>query len=287
MNDDGVHAKDVLASNTTNDGTFAVVGVEPGTIDMYSSYVVNQGDYKYGKWVLTGLEDTDWTDEQKKLVEDAVRKANREQSPVLNISGLADGTLIHTFTWFKNAIYWMPYDNGKLTVSKTISGNALESDDATDEFTFKITLTGEDIPTGKQTYGVQGVGSDIADKGVTFTDGVAEIKLKGGESKTIEGIPAGTSYTVEEKSFSDPDDKLTYTTSASSATGTIEANKEATAAFTNSKQKDEPPTQTTVTTTKRPLPQTGDDTASGAGLAATGMAALLGGLALRRKRRLS
>ena len=183
------------------------------------------------------METPDWTSDQEKIVNDALAKANAAQSPVLSITDPDAGILIHTFTWWKDAIYWEPYENGKLTVSKTIDGNALESDDATDEFKFKITLIGTDIPSGTQTYGVQGIGSDIVDEGVTFTNGVAEITLKGGESKTIEGIPAGTSYTVEEQKFSDPDDELTYTTDPESKTrsGAIVANKERIASFTNKK----------------------------------------------------
>ena len=310
VNDDGASASAVLGANKTNDGTFAVDGVEPGTIDMYSSYVVNQGDYKYGKWVLTGLEDTDWTDEQKQLVQDAVDEANRKQSPVLNISGLADGTLIHTFTWFKNAIYWTPYKDGsgKLTISKKITGNGLESNDTQDEFTFTITLKGDEVPTGNQVFG-----------GVTFTDGVATITLKGGESKTIEGIPAGTTYTVEEAAFSDDNDELQYTVNGgkgSKASGSIKAKKEVTADFTNSKdvpepepekpekpepEKPEPEKPVTPAPTPKPakptpvkpaakvvkhaVPATGDASASGAGFAGAGIAALVAGIVARMKRR--
>lgn len=296
LSDDGVHAKDVLSSNKTNDGTFAVDGIEPGTIDMYSSYVVDQGDYKYGKWQITGLDDTDWTDAQKQLVMAAIEKANREQSPVLNITGLADGTLIHTFTWFKNAIYWTPYKDGsgKLTISKKITGNGLESNDAQDTFTFTITLKGDEVPAGKQVFG-----------GVTFTDGVATITLKGGESKTIEGIPAGTTYTVKEGAFSDSNDKLQYTVNdgkGSAASGSIEANKVVSAGFTNSKnkpeepQKPEEPTPTPtpvkpaakvvpVKPVQHAMPATGDATTSGAGLAGAGIAAMVAGLVARMRRR--
>ncbi|MEE1274046.1 MAG: DUF5979 domain-containing protein [Olegusella sp.] len=242
LTDDGATAAGVLQSNTVDAQTFAADGLEPGTLDFYSSYVVNQGskgqaDYKFGRWVISGLDSVDWSAAQKAKVEEALADANAKQSPVLNITGLEDGTLIHTFTWFKDAIYWEPYENGKLTISKALEGNALEDNDKNDEFTFKITLTGADVPSGKQTYGVQGIGSDIKDEGVTFTDGVATITLKGGESKTIEGIPAGTAYTVEEQEFSDPDDELTYTTDPESRTisGTIVKNKEQTASFTNKK----------------------------------------------------
>ncbi len=61
---------------------------------------------------------------------------------------------------------------------------------------------------------------------MTFTDGVATITLKGGESKTIEGIPAGTTYTVEEAAFSDDNDELQYTVNGgkgSKASGSIKA----------------------------------------------------------------
>ena len=74
---------------------------------------------------------------------------------------------------------------GSLTISKTVSGNAAST---TKDFTFTVTLTmgGEAMP-GEMKYG-----------DTTFINGVAIIKLKAGDSKTINGLPDGIRYTVQE-----------------------------------------------------------------------------------------
>lgn len=71
---------------------------------------------------------------------------------------------------------------GDLTVFKTVTGNAGETDRA---FEFTITLT--NYPGLNRTYG-----------DVTFENGTARIYLKHGESKTIPGLPANAEYTVTE-----------------------------------------------------------------------------------------
>ena len=212
IKDDGVLARDVLEANTVDEGTFGVDGIEPGTIEFYSSYQAKQGGYRYGTWQSTGLNNTDWTDEQKAAVQTAIDEANANQADVLNITGLPDGTLIHTFTRFKDAIYWTPYENGKLTVKKTVEGEAEEGR----KFAFTVTLTGEGIPEGEQVYG-----------GVTFTGGVAEFELGKDESLTIEGIPVGVSYEVAEEAADG------YTTKMENATGEILADEEAVVSVTN------------------------------------------------------
>ena len=64
------------------------------------------------------------------------------------------------------------------------------------------------------------------------------VQLKHGESITISGLPAGTTYTVTESGNND------YRVYASGNSGTIAANKTSTAAFTNARSS---------------VPQTGDD----------------------------
>ena len=102
---------------------------------------------------------------------------------------------------------------GSLTVSKKVEGSGA---DQAKEFTFTITLDDTSI---NETY-----------SGVEFKAGVAEITLKGGESKTIEGLPNGVGYTVTEQDYS----AAGYTTTAKTGdTGTIAAGETKTAAFTN------------------------------------------------------
>lgn len=80
---------------------------------------------------------------------------------------------------------------GKLTVSKTVEGHAADK-----SFDFTVALTGTD---GKPVSGTFGTGSAA----VTFDEsGMATFKLKGGESKTISGLPEGATYEVTEAAAS-------------------------------------------------------------------------------------
>ncbi|MCC8052050.1 MAG: Cna B-type domain-containing protein, partial [Clostridiales bacterium] len=75
-------------------------------------------------------------------------------------------------------------DAGNLTVTKTVAGSVV---DTTKEFSFTVTLSDTTL---NGTFGE-----------MTFKDGVATFTLKHGESKTATGIPAGTTYTVTEESY--------------------------------------------------------------------------------------
>ncbi len=101
---------------------------------------------------------------------------------------------------------------GSLKVTKNISGTAASTADI---FKFKITL-GDTTVTG--TYG-----------NVTFTNGVAEIALKGGDSITATDLPL-TSYEVKET-----DSRSYFISEKSGDTGTILKNTTSEAIFTNTK----------------------------------------------------
>ncbi|MDD7204649.1 MAG: DUF5979 domain-containing protein [Coriobacteriaceae bacterium] len=102
-----------------------------------------------------------------------------------------------------------PASDGNLTVSKSVVG---ETNSQTD-FTFTVTL-GDTGVNG--TYG-----------GMTFTNGVATVTLKDGESATAEHLPAGIGYTVAEAENSH------YDASKTGDTGDIPNGSTVTAAFTN------------------------------------------------------
>ena len=104
--------------------------------------------------------------------------------------------------------------DGSLTVSKTVAGNAGETDK---EFHFTVTLG--DTTVGGE-YG-----------GMTFTGGKATFTLKHNESKTATGLPAGITYTVAEDDYSDDG----YVTTKTGDTGTIAKDGTSTAVFTNTK----------------------------------------------------
>lgn len=118
----------------------------------------------------------------------------------------------------------MPIQTGSLIVRKTVSG---EGSDAHKSFTFTVTLMQNgDTPNG-----------DLVCGDVTFTNGTATFTLKHNESKTIENIPAGFTYLVEES------DNGGYAvtvnnTDATTASGIIVAGQTATAAFDNYKPSD-------------------------------------------------
>ena len=104
-----------------------------------------------------------------------------------------------------------PANEGSLTVSKSVVG---ETDSAT-AFTFTVTLGNTSI-NGK--YG-----------DMTFTNGVANVTLKNGESATAEHLPAGTTYGVVETPNSD------YSSATTGGSGEIAKDATATATFTNAR----------------------------------------------------
>ena len=112
-----------------------------------------------------------------------------------------------TFTNTRNA-------DGSLTILKKLAGNAQEADKL---FTFRVDLQDVTI-TG--TYG-----------DVEFVRGIATIQLKGGESKTIKGLPHGTNYTVTELDYS----REGYETTSINEEGTINEHSPAIAEFTNTR----------------------------------------------------
>ena len=112
---------------------------------------------------------------------------------------------------------------GALTVSKTVTAGEGAQIDADKAFDFTVEV--EDA-AGTKLSGTY--------SGLTFADGKATFQLKHGESKTIEGLPEGATYTVGEAAADG------YTTTKTGDTGTIvadnpetEAVEQASAAFTN------------------------------------------------------
>lgn len=106
---------------------------------------------------------------------------------------------------------------GHLTVSKTVSGNVI---DTTKKFSFTVTLSDTSI---SGTYG-----------DITFEKGVASFKLSSGENVTALGLPDGVTYKVEESDNKDYTVTITVNDKvASSAIGKIESGKTSTVNFNN------------------------------------------------------
>lgn len=198
---------------------------EKGTSSQAKSLVLYGAIQKYSVTYTDGIGGTSFADE--------VTSDLRRGTPTPAFTGGTPTRSGYTFTGWSpavaatvtaNAVYtaqWAPEDSrGNLTVSKTVAGNA---GDTEKKFTFTVTLD----RSISGTYG-----------GMTFNNGTAVIALKHGESLTAVGLPAGAAYTVEES------DNEGYTVTANGATGTISKDGTAVAAFTNSREapSTQPPT---------------------------------------------
>lgn len=134
-----------------------------------------------------------------------------------SITGTMDGNKNVTFNNVKNTYH-------DLTVKKAVDSASAADKDT--EFHFTVTLNDNTV-TG--TYG--------GENGMTFTNGVANITLKHGESKTATVLPNGVTYTVTETEAANFSTSYKVNDGAAAdgrtATGTLTA--DATVAFTNTK----------------------------------------------------
>lgn len=153
-----------------------------------------------------------------------------EEQTVDNLTGsiidVTDSHLVFTagldgFSPF--ALAWPASATGSLSVSKTVSGSAGETDR---EFKFTVTLSDDSIDGS---YG-----------DMSFTKGTATFSLKHGQSKTASGLPEGITYEVTEAEAN----KDGYVTSSTGASGTVVSGQTAAAAFTNTKNGGTPPSST-------------------------------------------
>ena len=108
-------------------------------------------------------------------------------------------------------------ETGSLTVTKVLKSDLAA--DADVEFEITVTL---DVKTISGTFG-----------GMTFTDGVATFKLKGGQNVTATGLPTLTGYTVTEKAadgftitYSNEEGTITTTAATATVTNTRETSDE-------------------------------------------------------------
>lgn len=102
---------------------------------------------------------------------------------------------------------------GALSVTKHVTGEV----NSTRNFNFTVTLGG----SGANLTGTYG--------GMEFSNGVATFTLADGQTKTVEHLPAGATYTVTEE----PNDN--YTTTSENAEGTIAKGVTSQASFTNTR----------------------------------------------------
>ena len=131
-------------------------------------------------------------------------------------------------------------DSGNLKISKTVATGNTNA-----RFKFIITLTGDHIKDA----------CEYSD--VLFTKGTGIIYLKDGESKTVSGIPASTTYNVSEEQTG------LYQSQGENTSGIIGKDQTKEVSFTNTELKDNPPAENAevnVTVSKKVLPEKNKET---------------------------
>ena len=173
--------------------------------------------------------DTGWS---ALLVEQCMLHTRHSGTPHTNLTGDNLTDLTALFTGDVTVKVKNDPIVGNLTVQKTVAGNAGETDR---EWNFTIELKNAGAPlSGKFHYkgeSIEGVDQPPNDTLTFDSAGKATIRLKHGQKIIIEDIPANVTYTVTEEKADG------YVTAPDGGTirGEIEANKTATAAFTNTK----------------------------------------------------
>lgn len=173
--------------------------------------------------------DTGWS---ALLVEQCMLHTRHSGTPHTNLTGDNLTDLTALFTGDVTVKVKNDPIVGNLTVQKTVAGNAGETDR---EWNFTIELKNAGAPlSGKFHYkgeSIEGVDQPPNDTLTFDSAGKATIRLKHGQKIIIEDIPANVTYTVTEEKADG------YVTAPDGGTirGEIEANKTATAAFTNTR----------------------------------------------------
>lgn len=134
------------ANNTFGDNTFVVSGSKvSGQIEMHANYVAPEDSNGYWKW--TGKENLEGggnPSDAAERVQEAIDKANAEGSKTLTFGVDNPDNFLLTFTWFKDAVYWVSGDKTSYPgLEKWIvleDGTEVEADTAAagDEVDFKL-----------------------------------------------------------------------------------------------------------------------------------------------------
>lgn len=184
-----------------------------------------------GKWSHT------WTDLYKydadgTAIRYVVRELDEDGNPVSNGDSVTvDGT---DYTVYYDGFTIHNVREVDLTIEKTVTGDAA---DPGRQFTFEVGFTyDEDMPagsTGPYAYTVYDAKTKEPVEGGTDTIPSAggTISLTGGQRAVIEGLPAGTEYTVTEREANQ--DGYVTTPTDGKVEGTITVGGDNTASFTN------------------------------------------------------
>lgn len=201
-------------------GAATAEGAEGEIVITLPSYA-NVGKYEYVlKEVAGSTAGVTYYGNNIKLV---VTVINDEPSGTLRVAG------VHTELQASDAksdTFENTFSTGDLAITKTVAGSL---GDKTKYFEFTVSLKGEAGKTYAESYTVSG-GSSESNPSTIVVDEPTKVYLKDGETLTIENLPYGVEYTVEEADYSADE----YETTSTGETGTIEAATQ-TAAFTNTK----------------------------------------------------
>lgn len=186
-----------------------------------------------GEWSYT------WTDLYKydakgTAIRYVVRELGEDKNPVSNgDSVIADGT---DYTVYYDGFTIHNVREVDLTIEKTVTGDAADHER---QFTFEVAFTYDEtmpeaIHTGPYTYTVYQKGEgDAADvpvkENIEIPSTGGTIFLTGGQYAVIEGLPAGTAYTVTEQEANQDG----YVTTATGEQGTVIVGEENKVSFTN------------------------------------------------------
>lgn len=200
-----------VSNKTASEASYVIT--DPVDAGLTVTDVSDHGTYDLGSRTITWPEFTLAPGESRTVTFAArVNSAAATKDAVTNQASVKVGNNPEVKT---NVVTVTVPSAGSLTVSKAVEGHAADK-----SFDFTVALTGTD---GKPVSGTFGTGSAA----VTFDEsGMATFKLKGGESKTISGLPEGVAYKVTEAPAAG------YTATPEGAEGTVTADG-ATAAFTN------------------------------------------------------
>ena len=236
-----------VAENSPGDAQWYLYGTAPGSVattpvGMHLAHLANHsgglcdGLYQTTVTLESGEEgitaqetDTGWS---ALLVEQCMLHTRHSGTPHTDLTGANLTDLTALFTGDVTVKVKNDRIVGNLAVQKTVAGNAGETDR---EWNFTIELKNAGAPlSGKFHYkgeSIEGVDQPPNDTLTFDSAGKATIRLKHGQKIIIEDIPANVTYTVTEEKADG------YVTAPDGGTirGEIEANKTATAAFTNTK----------------------------------------------------
>lgn len=190
---------------------------------------------------VTLSEENDWShtwtdlykyDDKGNAIRYVVRELDEDGKPVSSGNSVTDDGTDYTVYYDGFTIHNVREET--LTIEKTVTGDAADPER---QFTFEVGFTyDEDMPagsTGPYAYTVYDAKTKEPIEGGTDTIPSAggTISLTGGQRAVIEGLPAGTEYTVTEREANQ--DGYVTTPTDGKVEGTITVGEENKASFTN------------------------------------------------------